>query len=199
LVKLAWHCDSDYSPDTKESTMGLFDFFKRKPASKPPQVKDDGPSPDYAFAHFALRFVALSEPLKFLAIMVSPDATNFIDSLMKDVEEQCGKPTTFPASSVKIHAVRVNDYPCAVIELPEPKEIAEAHMVAIVVPLDMSADKPPEPDSVKARFFTLEKGVSFSNEPRTVLAEWDTESHSNYGSGPPVDVSAFVSALSSHM
>ncbi|WP_442483207.1 hypothetical protein [Aeoliella sp. SH292] len=176
--------------------MGLFDFLKRKPG---PQAEDDGTSPDYAFAHYALRHIALSDPLQFLAIAASPDAEQFMDAVLQDVAEQCGRKTSFDAASIKIHPTRVNAFPCAVVELPEPQEMAEAFMVAVVVPIDTSTEQLPEPGTVVGRYFTLEKGFSLSDEPRTVLAEWDTEAHSNYGDGPAPNVDAFITALSEHV
>ena len=176
--------------------MGLFDFLKRKPPA-PPEV--DGPSLHYAFAHYALRQLALSDPLRFLAIAASPDAQRFIDSVIQDVAEQCGYKPSFDAASVRIHPTRVNTFPCAVIELPKPKEIAEAFMVALVVQIDTSSEQPPDANEIRARYFTLEKGYSLSNEPRTVLAEWDTEGHSNYGDGPDPTVKSFVTALAGHV
>lgn len=177
--------------------MGIFDFLKRKPAPAP---DDEGPSPDYVFAHYALRHIALAEPLQFLAIAVSPKANRFIDAILQDVEEQCGRQTSFTAESINLHPIRVNEFPCVVVELPEPKEMAEAFMVALVVPIDVSLENPPETDEVTGRYFTLEKGFSLSNdEPRTVLAEWDAETHSNYGDGPEANVDAFAAAISKHM
>ncbi len=176
--------------------MGLFDFFKRK---KPLPPEDDGPSADYAFAHYALRQIALSDPLQFLAIAASPDANRFIDAVLKDVAEQCGRPTSFDATSVKIHPVRVKEFPCAVIELPEPRAMAEAFMVALVAPIDMSANEPPVTNSITGRFFTLEKGFTLSNVPRTVLAEWTMTSHLNYGDGPPATVEAFIAAIAAQV
>jgi hypothetical protein len=172
--------------------MGLFDFFKRKPA---PSAEEDGLSPDYAFAHYALRQIALSKPLQFLAIAASAESEQFIDDVLQDVAEACGRKTSFDASSVKVHPTLVDNFPCAVIELPEPKEMAEAFMVALVVLIDTSSEDPPETDTIPARFFTLEKGFSLANEPRTVLAEWDTQGHMNYGDGPEPTVEAFVGAL----
>ncbi len=176
--------------------MGLFDFLKQKSAVPP---EDDGPSPHYVFAHYALRQIALSEPLRFLAIAASPEAEQFIDAILHDVAEHCGRKTSFGADAVRIHPTRVHTFPCAVIELPEPGEMAEAYMVAVVVPIDPASDEPPDMDTVQARYFTLEKGFSMSNEPRTVLAEWDTSAHANYGDGPAPTVEAFVQAISEHV
>ena len=159
-------------------------------------TEEDGPSADYVLAHYALRQIALSEPLQMLAILASPDANRFIDNVMQDVAEQCGKPNTFDSDSVRIHPTRVNDYPCAIIEFPEPEEIAEAHLVAVVGLIDMSAQEPPDDSAeLNARYFTLEKGMSLNDEPRTVLAEWNSETHSNYGDGPPATAADFAAAI----
>lgn len=173
--------------------MGLFDFLKRK---KSLPKNDDGPSPDYAFAHVALRQIALASPLDFLGVIASPDATDFLDSILKQVAEHCGRPASFSAKALKIHKARVASFPCAVIEFPAPKEVAEAHMVALLVPIEMGAEFPDDPSTIVGRFFTLEKGFTFkASESRTVLAEWDATSHSNYGDGPAPKVRDFVDAL----
>ncbi len=177
---------------SKGISVGIFDFWKRKSEPLPPA---SGPSPDYVIAHYALRQIALSDPMQFLAILASPDAEEFIDAILKDVGEQCGRDATFNASAIKIHKLRVHRFPCVVIELPEPQEIAEAFMVAVVVMIDSTSERAPDVEEVSARFFTLEKGLSLSNDPRTVLAEWDTSAHSNYGDGPKPNVESFAAAL----
>ena len=173
--------------------MGLFDFFKKKPE---PSQMNDGPSPEYALAHLALRHIALSDPIQFLAIVASPEADRFIDSIIKNVKENCGRKPSFDATSVKIATVRVNEFPCAILEFPAPNEIAEAFMVGVIVEIDSSSEQPTEIETTQARYFTLEKGYSDTNELRTVLGEWTEDSHLNYGDGPPPTVEAFVEFLS---
>ena len=178
--------------------MGIFDFLKRKP--KPPgESKSNGPSPHYAFAHYALRHIALSGPLQFLAVTASPESDQFFNSVLDDVAKQCGRKASFDASSISIHPTRVNNFPCVIVELPEPAEMAEAHMVALVALIDISSEQLPDMDKVPARYFTLEKGFSLSNEPRTVLAEWDHESHANFGDGPEATAEAFAATLAKHV
>lgn len=186
--------------------MGLFDLFKRKPPPPPAAEADDevssaadGPSPEYALAHYALRFLALGDPLRFLGTVASPDAPQFIAAVMKDVAEKCGRMPAFRPHDVKIHPTRVGDFPCAVIEFPEPKEIAEAHFVALVLPIDTSAGLPDVAERPKGRYFTLEKSITFGAGARTVLAEWSEDTHSNYGDGPPPNVAEFVAALTKLM
>lgn len=186
--------------------MGLFDLFKRKPPPPPvPEVDEessspgDGPSPHYALAHYALRFIALGDPLRFLGIVASPDAQQFIAAVMKDVAEKCGRTPAFRPHEVKIHPTRVGIFPCAVIEFPEPKEVAEAYFTALVVPVDTSGEMPDDESQLKGRYFTLEKGMTFGGGSRTVLAEWNEDTHFNCGDGPPPNVAAFVAALTKLM
>lgn len=173
--------------------MGIFDLFKRK--TPRPSDEGDGPEPDYVMAHYALRALALADPLRFLALVGSPEAGRFVEALLKDVAEKCGRPTSYEAGDVQIHTLRVHDYPCAVIEFPAPREPAEAFMVAVVAPVDVDGEPLADTLKVTGRYFTLEKGVTFTKEPRTVLAEWTDESHINYGDGPAARVVPFVAAI----
>lgn len=176
--------------------MGIFDFLKpKKPPAPPGLPDDDGPSFRYMLAHYALRQTALDAPLQYLAILASPDARRFIGVIMVSVTEHLGRPPDFTVDAVKVHPVRVKDYPCAIVEMPEPREIAEAHFTGLVVLLKPVDDLPQDPKDLSARYFTLEKGCTLDGAPRTVLAEWDQTSHSNYGDGPSPTVEAFARAI----
>lgn len=177
-------------------TVGLFGFGKKKAPPALPELSGQGPATDYVFAHIALRQMAVSQPLRVLAIAGSDKAYDFLSDLLKDVEEQCGQPATYAANEIQLHHRRIGNSPGLVVEFPHAKEMAEAHMVAIVALMDLTSDQEPDFDSVKGRYFTLEKGITMSDEPRTVLAEWDTTAHMNYGDGPPCDVEQFVAAIS---
>jgi len=175
--------------------MGLFDFLKPKP--KPvPQEATDGPSPHYAFAHYAIRHIALAEPLQFLGVLASPKSADFLTAILQDTQEEVRQKANFSAADVKVHQARVGNFPCVVLELPEPAEMAEAFMAAFVVPIDLESGVKPNPVDITGRYFTLEKGFSMSGESRTVLAEWNSSSHLNYGDGPEPTVEAFVASLS---
>lgn len=170
--------------------MGLFSFGKRK---QPP--KGNGPSPEYAVAHLFLRHMALSDPVGFLAIVASPDAQKFFEGVLHDVAEMCGRSTNYDAGAIKRHGRRIEGFPCAVIEFPAPEEMVGAYMVAAVALVDVSSGDLSDVGEVKARYFTLEKGMPIASEPRTVLGEWTASTHSNYGDGPPPTVEAFVEAI----
>lgn len=179
--------------------MGLFDFFRRKPTKQLGLADDDGPSPEYIMAHYALRQFALAQPLQFLGVMCSPKANEFLQDVLKDVEKACGKPAPYKVDDLKVHRTQVHDYPTVIIVFPEPSDVACAHMVAVVALFDMNSDAPPDPASIKGRYFTLEKGMSLDATQRTVFAEWSEERHSNYGDGPLPKVEAFADWIEEHL
>ena len=178
--------------------MGLFDFFKRKPA--PPRSKSGaGPSLHYVLAHYALRQTALADPVIYLGILASEDAPKFIGNMIDAVASDFGQSPAFHADAITVHPLRVGRYPCAVIEMPEPGDVAEAYFTALVGMIDLADGPPPESEDLPARYFTLEKGATLDGQPRTVLAEWDATSHMNYGDGPIATVEAFLQAIEEHL
>src|SRR5439155_967526 len=134
-----------------------------------------------------LRQVALDDPLQYLAVLASPEARGFMEAMFDFVCKQCqkqGEEPDFAPEDVKIHPVRIKDYPCAIIEMPPPKGTTEAFFTALVLLQDLASASVPEDIPLSARYFTLEKGFSLDGRPRTVLAEWSESGHSNYGDGP---------------
>jgi hypothetical protein len=185
--------------------MGLFDFFRKKP--KPPDQPEAVREPvaptrphchHYTFAHHALRQMAFERPLTCLGVLASPDATRFLCDLWGQVDQHCrrrGETSTINPSELVVHTGRVGDFPCAVVEMPEPWFVTGAHFVGLVlgVPLDQLA---PDLDDPPLYYYTLEKGASFDDTERTVLGAWTREgSHLNYGTGPEPNVAAFVRAI----
>lgn len=194
--------------------MGFFSF-SRKPApvrpapvrKRAPRPKRAAPEPDqepsahYVLAHLALRTLALSNPVQFLAIMASGNGRDLIADLLaeigKRIGKRMGKPPPFTADNVTIHCRRVGVFPCAVLKMPPPQEAAECHMVALVALMDVATESPTEwkRATPPARFFTLERGMHMGGQLRTVLCEWSDSAHSNLGDGPEPTVDAFIQAL----
>jgi hypothetical protein len=183
--------------------MGLFDFFRRKPA-KPPAAEGDTGDLDqprchhYTLAHYALRSAAFQHPLAFLGVLASPEAPQFLAEIMQSVSNHCAarepKPD-FAVADLTVQKTRVGRYPCAVVVLPRPRAMAEAFFVAAVLLADPDQDMP-DPSGVALRYFTLEKGFALDGGSRTVLCEWTAEgSHVNYGDGPAPEVEAFIGAV----
>lgn len=143
----------------------------------------------YAFAHIYLR-----EKLPFAKIFVEnitkPDSkflnSYWVSSAMhfKPNEDEFIPPNGLCAYPFKF-SPNLNG---AIIQLPQPKRMAEAFFVAAV--LEESEDY----SEIKSRYITLELGANEDGSGRTVLGEW-RGSHFNYGSGPEPTVEAFLGSL----
>lgn len=192
--------------------MGFFDLFKRKPK---PDPEDDFPEEfleqesakirchHYTMAHVALRSVAFAQPLGFFGILASEESEKFLGELLESVTEECQEREprpNFSASDLHVRTGRVWNYPCVVIEMPEPRATAEAFFVGAVLFVEMAEDADP-PENPELRYFTLEKGMNIEeSQPRTVFCEWTAEgSHLNFGDGPPATVKDFTSAIEGHL
>lgn len=183
--------------------MGLFDFFRRKPdePAKQASSEEDRLQPrciHYTFAHYALRTAAHENPLAFIAILASPDALKFLASLLNSVSEYCKEEA--PSRSLQlddftIHCSRLGQYPCAIVEMPQPLAPTEAYFVAAILLANLEQEIP-DLKNVELRYFTLENGIRLGGPPRTVLCEWTKDgAHCNYGDGPPPRVQDFLETL----
>ncbi len=123
----------------------------------------------------------------------------FLAAIFQSVEERSGQRFPFSSSDLRIHSVRIKNFPSVVIQLPEPQETAEAFLVALVITMSASPQNATSNQQSVARYFALEKGFTLTDEARTVLAEWTTDRHSNYGDGPVATVDAFCQAISQHV
>ncbi len=183
--------------------MSLFHFGKRKRPDSPPPQLNNGPPRDhhYAFAHVVFRSLALNSPLQCLGILASEQAREFLQFAYDQTCEACrehGEPD-FTPDEVTVHCGRVGNYPSAVLQMPPPVGTTEAYFVAVVALVDTTGEPPADIENIPARFFTLEKGISFDESERTVLGEWTDTTHSNYGTGPEPTVSAFVRQITSFL
>jgi hypothetical protein len=192
--------------------MGLMDFWKKRSGAATGELGGNDPlglgphgSPrccHYAMAHYALRMFALKNPLQCLAVLASPKAQQFLADVLEAVAKDCatrGERPDFTAADLKIHTQTVAEYPVAIVEFPTPVAITEAFMTGVVL-LAKPADGEERARTTPGRYFTLEKGFSFeSQEDRTVLGEWTTNAHSNYGTDPAATVEAFLVAIEGHL
>jgi hypothetical protein len=176
--------------------MGLMDFLRRK---KPDSGRPEVAAHDYryAFAHVAMRQVALADPLRYLAILGSEQGQEFIADMIRAVAENVKGPgPDFTAADVHVHLGRVGQHPCAILEMPKPLEVPEAFFTATVALVDIDApSEPREGTKIAARYFTLEKGFADEGGGRTVFCEWTESAHLNFGDGPPATVQDFVAAI----
>src|SRR5262249_28531989 len=147
-----------------------------KPTPPPPTgaLHTETRQAHYVFAHYALRSVALNDPLYYLGVLATPDGPRMLDDLLKRVAEHARPgdlPPDFSAADCRIHTARAGGYPCAVVELPTPRAMTEAYFTAAVLLLDTTQEQP-DLKNAEVRYFTLEHGLSLNGAPRTVLCEW---------------------------
>lgn len=152
----------------------------------------------YEFAHIRLRDFAVSDPDRFLTMMGSDDATDFLqyfwDMVSGDSE---GSELCFSKEGeLSVEYGLVGSYPYNLISLPSPVASCECYMVLFLVKNDI--DEIDDETEYDLAYYTLEKGETTSGEDRTVLGGWDlnTGSHLNYGSGPVADKNQFLEAVS---
>lgn len=155
------------------------------------------------FAHVALRREVLNFPTLFLDLALCPEAEYSANELSKRIEAICERYNwgIDQGRLITACAAYINNIPCVFFELPEPENADEAFMVAIVYySIDRTSKKLLDPRDIKIRYFTLEKAYSPGNRSKklskTVLGEWDGNTHISYGRGPSPNVNDFVLAIS---
>ena len=168
-------------------------FWRKKP--KPPVDLDAPRDHHYVFAHVALRRFCAEHPLRFFAIMGSPDRDGFVDALWEATENHVGRKVEgFDRHETKVTTCRYGERRIIVVTMPAARAMAEAHYVALVLAPIPADHEPAQP--LAFRCFTLEKGHSLETDaPRTVLCEWAEDSHLNFGDGPPATIDDFVAAV----
>lgn len=133
--------------------------------------------PQYAFLPGVDIFQVLEEQKENILKQLWALAAKYVDL------DEC-----LPFAGFKIYFVKSTPFMGAIIVLPEPKKITEAHMVLFVRRIcKKRAGKKPS----KCRYFTLEYG---KNDKDTVLGEWTGRQHMNYGTGPDPKIRNFWEA-----
>lgn len=190
--------------------MGMFDLFRRLFHKKKPDsthaasihIEHDRPrSHHYTFAHLALRQLAYESPVECVGTLLSPQGTDLLCQVWESVDEYCkerGETSTIQPREFVIHPDRVGEYPCVVLEMPEPWHMTEAHYVALILKA-VTQEELASPD-LELLYFTLEKGSDLEGNPRTVFCAWnEAGSHLNFGDGPPPKLEAFIDHLEEHL
>ncbi|MFM8477507.1 MAG: hypothetical protein ACKOEO_17125 [Planctomycetaceae bacterium] len=172
--------------------MGFFDFlFGKKRANRDrggQQANADGrlegPSPSYVFTYYMLSSVALSDPESLIEIAAHPAGIRgLLAAILDDAATYCRAPAPFSADSIRVHCDIIGNSQSVVFELPEPQEVPEAYLVALVV------------TDGKGRYFSVERSFSSAHAHCAVLGEWDARGHLNHGRCEPT-VAGFKAALS---
>jgi hypothetical protein len=142
----------------------------------------------YLFAHRFLPHYAFLPGVDIFHVL-EEQKENILKQLWAIAAEHVDLNECLPFSGFKIYFVKSPPFMGAVIVLPEPKNITEAHMVLFVRRRDRKlAGKKPS----RCRYFTLEYG---KNNKDTVLGEWTSRRHTNYGTGPNPTVRDFWEAI----
>jgi hypothetical protein len=138
------------------------------------------------FAHKVLPSLFFADPHRFIELLKS-GGDEFLRLLWDKVGQDLGKQNGSMSGSMSCVVEQLDaSTELALITLPEPQGIAEAYFVAVV----LRPSAPPQEGIT--RFFTLEKGASLDESPRTVFCEWTAdEAHLNYGDGSVPTVTDF--------
>lgn len=155
-----------------------------------------GPSQHYVFVHRALPSVLFRDPSWLFAVLNGPDAQRLLGDLWTRAGERSPPSERREADGLGVETFLDDSHLFALITLPPPLEVAEAHLAAAVAGF-VAPDRPSLDALAWARFFTLEHGLDFrTEEPCTFLCEWTPDGrHHNLGGGPPAEAGAFVQAV----
>ena len=132
----------------------------------------------YVFAHQYLLATALAEPREVYQALISDDAKSFLSTLLSDLDEQAPDdepPRDFSEDDIIIHPFILEERPCVIVQMPEPRNRPEAFFIAIVFSHDLAPSTPETSVSDKPiLFFTLEKvAAAYStSEVVAVLGSW---------------------------
>ena len=153
----------------------------------------------YNFAHRLLPAIVMQMgAMSVLVLANSERSEDFLQEVWHDCGQDASGDDLVSPEGLRATVAKAGEQLIAVVTLPVPERITEAHFVAIL------SDLPPETDdededvseeahevlrlmlrSMPVRYFTLEKSASFDGTPRTVFCEWTSEHrHLNMGDGP---------------
>ncbi|BCM88178.1 hypothetical protein IAD21_00005 [Abditibacteriota bacterium] len=156
-------------------------------------------SQHYSFAHRLLPAIAMQMGAMSVLVLANSEKSElFLQDVWRDCGQDAEGDDLVSPEGLQASVTRAEDKLIAIVTLPRPERITEAHFVAIL------SDLPPETDdedsevseeahevlrlmlrSMPVRYFTLEKGASLDRTPRTVFCEWTSEHrHLNMGDGP---------------
>ena len=137
----------------------------------------------YTFAHRYLPEIVARQPKLFVESLLKPES-NMINVrwIMNAQKYDLSDEEFIPADGLDCFPINFSeDHYGVLIQLPQPKRIAEAYFAAIVL------KELEESSKVRYRYLTLELGINDDGSAGTIFGEWlPTEPgyHVNRGSGP---------------
>lgn len=175
--------------------MWPFKCSKMKPKKMASTIRKN----HYIFAHIALRSIAFNDPLRFLAIMASPDAQVFLRHIWEKVGEDCpAKKVVRYDGEFPVFTTRVHGFPAVMIQMPPPATMCEAYMIGVVVSVEMERQNPPEKNP-PIQYLTLERSETTDGREVSVLCKWQGEGdnmrHINMGRSCSPDLHSFAKML----
>ena len=156
----------------------------------------------YHFAHGALRALAFEDPERLVVALAAPEAEAFLREVWgavgKDLADAGEEVEEVSPDGLEAIPARVAGRPAGLVRMPAPEATTEAFFAAVVLnhELDEPAKAAPEPE---VYYFTLERGFTLDNSPRTIFCQWDAEGHKNFGDGPPADARKFLDHIVKHL
>jgi len=139
----------------------------------------------YTFAHCVLRSFTAEHSSQFFDRLTSEQVQRFLSWLWKRTAQLTGEALDdIDTSQTHATPCLIASRQAVVIELPAPINAAEAFLVVVT-----------QESLGPGRYFVLELGNRPDGEPRTVLCEWISDTHWNYGDGPSPNVDAVIAAI----
>ena len=164
----------------------------------------------YIFAHRFLPAVARQMGAVLVFLLANEDKR---DDFLRSAWEDCGTGEVgddlVAPDGLRASVAKAGEQLIAIVTLPTPQRITEAHFVAILSDLppetdDEDADDPEDARevlrlilrSMPVRYFTLEQGIPLGGRARTAFCEWtEGGAHLNMGDGPAPDETEFFRFL----
>ncbi|MCE9546380.1 MAG: hypothetical protein K8T25_12780 [Planctomycetia bacterium] len=155
----------------------------------------------YVFVHHALRQLAFGDPVGCFTVLSSDRADEAIADICRRVQESCATPEPNPRRlmprDIHAHTTGIGQFPCIVVEMPEPTSETEAYFVAIVLltTIDEVLDGTISRDT-HMRYITLEKGMVDDGSSCNLVCEWFKEGmHAILGGGVQPNMEQFTQAV----
>ena len=158
----------------------------------------------YAFAHYALREIAFTNPIRTLNMLCSDHRVEFINDILCQLDTciEGTHPRNFTGADIGFHGFTIEQRPCVVLQMPRTTNPTEAFFVAIVGTIlveQFPADDEPGTTEKLIQYFTLERPERITRQRRSVFCAWDAGIHLNYGNGPAPTLRKFTDSLIMHL
>jgi hypothetical protein len=145
----------------------------------------------YLFAHRELPMAAFRYGEDLVRVARGGNLAEGLAKLWVDLGTALPPEERLPADGLAASWHDAGRYEIALVTLPPPTGVTDAHLAAIVVPKGGKS----------VRYLVLERGVpDAAGNPTTVLGEWLAGGdHVNMGAGPRPEPEPFLAAVREHL